>query len=66
MLTGMVYAHHMSKVEIVFIAIGAIFLVFVLGVCVEHKVEQNRQNVTVCQSKTQTHCLWIDGHAEWR
>lgn len=22
-------------------------------------------NITVCHSKTQTHCLWVDGHAEW-
>lgn len=38
--------------------IPACLLSFVLGM-------HQHQPPTICHTPAQTHCLWVDGHAEW-
>jgi len=52
--------------------VGAWFAVLVMtfavggnvGAAMQHD-HQPPPHVTVCKTRVQTGCLWIDGHAEW-
>lgn len=47
--------------KIAFLAFVIIGTLFVSAYMQTH----HTPHVTVCHSQSQTHCLWIDGKAEW-